>query len=139
MKRIFAGVALFAVVFALGASLSLGADPSAVQKALDAKHLGDWVKAADYHPKDLCKAEYLWHAAAELVGHKNKAGNYVYDDKKATEAAKTQALEYLKQARAFIGSSHNQEEENQGCKGVDEDDLTERIDLVEACCQGHCK
>lgn len=136
MKKILAS--LF-VGFFLAVLSVYGADKALVSEAQALKAKGDYLGAAKVHPKKLCKAIYLWNAAASTVGHRDGNGDWAINEK-LSDTVKASGLELLAQAQAELDTYSEQDgTENEGCKGVNPKEVQRLINAVKACIEGNCK
>lgn len=133
-KLLLFSVLVLAMVFVAVTVPAFAWDPVAVEKAQALKKAGDYKAAAAVHPGRLCQAIYLWNHACSLVGKRDAGGDWAYSEKVATDARRTEALQYLGQAEDLLDAGVSDGEK---CKGVDPDVLGRLIEAVRAEIQRH--
>ena len=127
----------------LGASVILADDfGDAVAKAHALKAKGDYVGAAEAHPRALCKAIYYWNAACVVVGHRDSNGDWAINPV-VTADQKAQGLSLLGLASTNLDAAVQKAgltaPDDGTCKGVDPNDLKQLIQMVTDCVNGHCQ
>lgn len=142
MKKFFAVLSVVLIGF-LGVSICMGdAFDDQVTKAHQLKAKGDFVGAAEAHPRALCKAIYYWNAACKVVGHRDANGDWQINAK-VSEADKAEGRHLLKLAQEQLTAANSKtglvDGDDGTCTGVDPGSLMDLIGAVGDCIDGHCR